>query len=270
VSPDGKRVATTLREGTNQDIWTYDIERDSMTRLTFGTQTFVSAIWSPDGRYIIAGSIGNGLFWVRADGGGQPQQLVANRRISFPHSITSDGQRLVYYEIGGFPQIWTVPLELSDGIKAGTPERFLTTESADAAAAFSPDGRWLAYESNESGRQEIYVRPFPVSASGGGKWQISNNGGAWPIWSAKRHEILYRSGNQVLAVGYMATGDSFSPEKPRVLATTPGAAPGFDIAPDGRLLMMMPTIVDGSKTDHTLMFVQNFYDELRRRVPVGK
>jgi hypothetical protein len=68
----------------------------------------------------------------------------------------------------------------------------------------------------------------------------------------------------------MATGDSFSPEKPRVLATTPGAAPGFDIAPDGRLLLMMPTIVDGSKTDHTLMFVQNFYDELRRRVPVGK
>jgi hypothetical protein len=73
-----------------------------------------------------------------------------------------------------------------------------------------------------------------------------------------------------LAVRYTATGDSFSPEKPRVLATTPGAAPGFDIAPDGRLLMMMPTIADGSKTDHTLMFVQNFYDELRRRVPVGK
>jgi serine/threonine-protein kinase len=270
VSPNGKRVATTVSEGTNQDIRIYDIERDSMTRLTFGTQTFVSAIWSPDGRYIIAGSIGSGLFWVRADGSGQPQPLVANRKISFPHSITADGKRLVYYEIGGPPQIWTVPLDLGDGIKAGTPERFMTTESADAAAAFSPDGRWLAYESNESGRQEIYVRPFPVPASGGGKWQLSNNGGTWPIWSAKTREILYRSGNQVLAVRYMATGDSFSPEKPRVLATTPGAAPGFDVAPDGRLLMMMPTIADGSKTDHTLMFLQNFFDELRRRVPVGK
>jgi Tol biopolymer transport system component/tRNA A-37 threonylcarbamoyl transferase component Bud32 len=269
VSPDGKKLATTVRDGASQDVWIYDIERDSMTRLTFGTQTFVSAIWSPDGRFIVCGSIGNGLFWTRADGGGQPQQLVATKSISFPHSISSDGKRLVYYEISGSPQIWTVALEQGEGLKAGTPERYLTTESADAAAAFSPDGRWLAYESNESGRPEIFVRPYPVPASGGGgKWQVSNNGGTWPIW--KGREILYRSGDQVMAVAYVATGDSFSHEKPRVVVTTPGAAPGFDVAPDGRLLLATPTVAEGTKTEHTLMFVLNFFDELRRRVPIGK
>jgi Tol biopolymer transport system component/tRNA A-37 threonylcarbamoyl transferase component Bud32 len=272
LSPDGKKLATTVREGASQDVWIYDIERDSMTRLTFGTQTFVSAIWSPDGRYIVCGSIGNGLFWTRADGGGQPQQLTATKSISFPHSISADGKRLVYYEAAGSPQVWTVPIEQSgDGLKAGIPERYMETRSADAAAAISPDGRWLAYESNESGRVEIYVRPFPAPASGGGgKWQISNDGGTWPIWPKKGGEILYRSGDQVMAVTYTSTADSFSPEKPGVRATTTGSAPGFDLAPDGRLLLIMPAVAEGAKSEHTLMFVQNFYDELRRRVPVGK
>ena len=271
LSPDGKKLVTTVRDGANQDVWIYDIERDSMTRLTFGTQTFVSAIWTPDGRYIVSGSIGNGLFWARADGGGQPQPLVASKSISFPHSISADGKRLVYYEIAGSPQIWSAPLELGDGLKAGAPARYMTTESSAAAAAISPDGRWLAYESNESGRPEIYVRPFPVpSAGGGGKWQISNNGGTWPIWPSKGGEILYRIGDQVLAVAYTSAADSFVPEKPRVRATTTGSAPGFDVASDGRLVLMMPAVTEGTKAEHTLMFVQNFFDELRRRVPVGK
>jgi len=270
LSPDGKRVATTIRDGAGQDIWIYDIERDSMTRLTLGTQTFVSPVWSPDGRFIVCGSIGSGLFWIRADGGGQPQPLApGNKGISFPHAISSDGKRLVYYEVSGSPQIWTVTLDQSEGLKAGTPERYMSTQTADAAAAFSPDGRWLAFESMESGRLEIYVRPFPASDTAG-KWPISNNGGTWPIWSAKGREILYRSGDQVMAVAYRATADSFSAEKPRVMMTTPGTSPGFDVAPDGRLLVMIPTLAAGTTAEHTLMFVQNFYDELRRRVPIGK
>ena len=121
------------------------------------------------GDIIICGSIGNGLFWIRADGGGQPLPLVGGTKgISFPHAISSDGKRLVYYEVSGSPQIWTVTLDQSEGIKAGTPERYLSTQSGDAAAAFSPDGRWLAFESNESGKLEIYVRPFPASGTGGG------------------------------------------------------------------------------------------------------
>jgi Tol biopolymer transport system component/tRNA A-37 threonylcarbamoyl transferase component Bud32 len=269
VSPDGKKLATTVKDGAGQDVWVYDIERDSMTRHTFGTQTFVSPVWSPDGRFIICGSIGNGLFWFRADGGGQPQPLNGNKGIAFPHAISSDGKRLVYYEVSGAPQIWTVTLDQSEGLKAGRPEQYLSTQSGDAAAAFSPDGRWLAFESNESGRLEIYVRPFPASGTGG-KVPVSNNGGTWPIWSSKGHEILYRSGDQVMAVAYTATADSFSADKPRVVMTTPGTSPGFDVAPDGRLLVMIPTLAAGTTAEHTLMFVQNFFDELRRRVPIGK
>jgi Tol biopolymer transport system component len=271
LSPDGRKLATTVRDGASQDVWIYDIERDSMTRLTFGTQTFVSAIWSPDGRYIICGSIGNGLFWTRADGGGQPQQLIATKSISFPHSMSADGKRLVYYEAAGSPQIWTVSIDQSNGLKAGTPERYMETRASDSAAAISPDGRWLAYESNESGRPEVYVRPFPVpSSGGGGKWQVSNNGGRFPMWPRKGGEIFYRSADQVMAVAYTANGDAFSTGRPRVRATAPGAAGGFDLAPDGRLLLMLPTLERGTRTEHTLMFVQNFYDELRRRVPTGK
>ena len=145
----------------------------------------------------------------------------------------------------------------------------MRTQSGDAAAAFSPDGRWLAFESNESGRLEIYVRPFPASDTGV-KVQVSNNGGTWPIWSSKGREILYRSGDQAMAVAYTATADSFSADKPRVVMTTPGTSPGFDVAPDGRLLVMISTLAAGTTAEHTLMFVQNFYDELRRRVPTGK
>jgi serine/threonine-protein kinase len=269
LSPDGKKLAIIINDAGNSDVWIYDSARDSMTKLTFGTQAFVSPTWTPDGQFIVCGSIGNGLFWMRADGGGQLHQLVARKSLSFVGAISSDGTRLVYYEVSGAPQIWTVPIELGDGLKAGTPERYMTTKSADSTAAFSPDGRWLAYESTESGKPEIYVRPFPVPASGaGGKWQVSNNGGSWPIW--KGREILYRSGDRVMAVAYSAAGGSFTSQTPRVLASTPGASPGFDVAPDGRLVVTIPTVSGEAKTEHTVMFVQNFFDELRRRAPVGK
>ena len=185
-----------VRDGAGQDVWVYDIERDTMTRLTFGTQTFVSAIWSPDGRFIICGSIGNGLFWVRADGGGQPQPLVGTgKRISFPHAISSDGKRLVYYEIAGHAADLDRVPEQGDGLKAGTPERYMTTQSADAAAAFSPDGRWLAYESNESGRHEVYVRPFRCrhrEGAGSGRYRTTAARGR----SGRRRAARFSTGRE--------------------------------------------------------------------------
>ncbi len=269
LSPDGKKVSAVVRDGASQDLWVYDTERDAMTRLTYGTEAFASAVWSRDGRYIVFGSIGNGLFWVRADGGGQPQQLVAGKSISFPFSFSPDGKRLAYYEVSGTAQIWTVPIEQGDGLKAGTPERYLTTQFAETVPMFSPDARWLAYESNESGRPEVYVRAFPAQS---GKWQISNSGGTWPIWSPNGHEILYRSGDQLMSVAYTATGDSFSPEKPKVWLPTLGNAQAFDLASDGKRVLVVTSAAGGNapKAEHTLVFVQNFFDELRRRVPLGK
>jgi serine/threonine protein kinase len=266
LSPDGTRVAVVVRDSGNQDIQVYDLARETMNRLTFGGQTFVGPVWSPDGRYVVFGSIGNGLFWARADGGGQPQQLVASKTISFPYSFTPDGKRLAYAETMGTSQIWTVPIENADGLKAGTPERYLTSPFADAVPMISPDGRWLAYESNESGRSEVYVRAFPVQS---GKWQISNNGGGSPLWSPNGREILYRSGDQLVAVGYSAPGDSFGTQKPRVWLATPGAQ-AFDVSPDGKRVIVLTSESAGAapKAEHTLMLKQNFFDALRRRVPV--
>ena len=268
LSPDGKKLSAVVRDGASQDVWVYDIERDAMTRLTFGSETFASTIWSRDGRYVVFGSIGNGLYWARADGGGEPRLLVPGKAITFPFSFSPDGKRLAYYDVSGTPQIWTVPIEPGDEPKAGTPERYLTSQFSETVPMFSPDGRWMAYESNESGRPEIYVRAFPAGSS---KWQISNNGGTWPIWSPNGRELLYRSGDQLVSVPYTAAGNSFVSEKPKIWLTTLGNAISFDLSPDGkRVLVVTPTGGDVPKVEHTVVFVQNFFDELRRRVPTGK
>jgi len=147
----------------------------------------------------------------------------------------------------------------------------MTDQFAETAPKFSPDGRWLAYESNETGRTEIYVRAFPAAAQGG-KWPISNSGGALPVWSPNGRELLYQSGDQIMSVEYTTTGNVFSAGKPRVWLMSMGGAQGFDIAPDGkRLIAFMPTATGTApKTEHTVVFVQNFFDELRRRVPISK
>jgi Tol biopolymer transport system component len=182
----------------------------------------------------------------------------------------------VYYEVEATPQIWTVPIELSEGIKAGKPQRYLTSRFVDVFPTFSPDGRWMAYQSDEAGREEVYVRPFPLPASGqGGKWQISTTGGSSPHWSPNGREILYKSGDQVMSVDYTVRGEAFVPGKPRVWVAKLGSTtefPTFDLAPDGRhIVFLSPTIGgDVAPPEDSVMFLQNFFDELRRRVPVGK
>jgi Tol biopolymer transport system component len=110
-------------------------------------------------------------------------------------------------------------------LKAGKPEPFLKSQLGDSRPAFSPDGRWLAYQSNASGKAEVYVRPFALPASGqGGVWPISNGGGTRPVWSPNGRDLLYQSGDQIMAVSYTVKGDVFVPEKPRVWISKLGAA----------------------------------------------
>jgi serine/threonine protein kinase len=271
VSPDGNRIALILRDGGNQDVWIYDIARDGLTRLTFGTETFVAPIWSRDGRHVIFGSIGNGLYWARSDGAGQPQPLLATKTIAFPFSLSPDGKRLAYVETIGKNQIWTVSIDQGDGLKAGMPEQFLSSQFADTTPMISPDGRWLAYESNEGGQNEVYVRPLIGATAGSGKWQISTKGGQAPLWSPDGREILYRSGDQVIAVGYTTRGDSFVADKPRIWLDGLRGAVAMDLAPDGKRLAVVTAAAQGEqRPEHTVMLKQNFFDELRRRVPLRK
>jgi serine/threonine-protein kinase len=278
LSPDGRRLAIEVSDGPSQDIWVYNWDRDTMTRLTFDGKGNQLPIWSPDGRYIVFGS-SEGLSWTRADGAGKPQSLIrAKGANTAPWSFTPDGKRVAYHELD--PEtaydLWTVPLQSdSAGLKAGQPEVLLQTSSDERQPSFSPDGRWLAYESTESGDFQIYVRAFPDK---GGKWQISSSGGAYPMWSRSDRELFFESlDNRIMVAGYTVQGDSFMPDKPRLwseqaLTNTVNARKNVDLAPDGKRIVAVMPAERGKQqqSQHHVVFLENFFDELRRRAPVKR
>ena len=189
-----------------------------------------------------------------------------------------DGKRLAYMEFSGGPgQIWTVPIDQDGGqLKAGKAEPFRKSQFPDLFPAFSSDGRWLAYRSNSLGKNDVYVRAFPDNGS---QWQISNNGGAQPHWSPNGRDLLYRSGDQIMAAGYTVKGDAFQQEKPRVWIAKVGGtqltaltATQWDVDSSGnRVAVVTPVDAPGTpKADHTFVLLENFFDELRRRVPLEK
>jgi len=198
-----------------------------------------------------------------------------------PYSFSPDGKRLAYFEVGGPGtrrnefRIWTVPVEEQSGqLKAGTPEQFLKDQVRAALPTFSPDGKWLAYSAIESGTtSEVFVRPFQPPTSGpGGKWVISTQGGFVPVWSQASHDLLYSSpGGQIMAAHYTVKGDVFVADPPRVWEPTP-VRTDFDLAPDGKRLAVVTPVgsPEAPKQDHEVVFLQNFFDELRRKVPTGK
>jgi Tol biopolymer transport system component len=266
LSPDGNKLAI-----NTTDIWVYEWRRDTMTRLTFGPARSIYPLWSPDGRYIVFQAPG-GMFWTRSDGSGNPQPLTQSKNRQLPYSFSTDGKRLAFYELSPQTQddIWTVPLE-SDGtgLRAGKPEPFLQTTFDERHGAFSPDGRWMAYDSNESGVYQVYVRAFPDK---GGKWQISNSGGVYPVWSRNGRELLFRTEvNQIIVASYTVKGDSFVADKPRVWSekriVSVGLLANYDLAPDGkRIVALMPTeTAEGQKAQSHVIFLENFFDEVRRR-----
>jgi serine/threonine protein kinase len=267
-SPDGNRVAPEA----GGDTWVYEWQRDTMTRLTSGGGQ--GPAWTPDGRYIVFRGVG-GIYWARADGASTPQILLPSQNSAFPWSFSPDGKRMGYMELGdGVWDLYTLPIENDGtGLKAGKPEPFLKTPADERYPTFSPDGRWIAYCSNESGAYQIYVRSFPDK---GGKWQVSADGGTHPIWSRDGRVFFRNLDNKPMAAGYSTKGDSFSPERPRLWSDTRLADVGinlsYDLHPDGkRIVALMPVEAAGGKkaeTHVTILF--NFLDELRRRVPSGK
>ncbi len=267
LSPDGSRLAL-----NTSDIWVYEWQRDTMTRLTFGPSVSRYPIWSPDGRYIVYEAVGVGMFWTRSDGSGKPQTLTQSKNQQTPWSLTSDGKRLAFLQLSPQNQydIWTISLE-SDGtgLRAGKPEPFLQTPFDQRHPSFSPDGRWMAYDSNESGAYQLYVRAYPDK---GGKWQISNSGGVYPVWSRSGHELFFRTeDSQIMVANYAVKGDSFVADKPRVWSEKKianiGLLSNYDLAPDGkRIAALMPVdMPEDQRAQSHVIFLENFFDEVRRR-----
>ena len=172
--------------------------------------------------------------------------------------------------------MWTVPLESdSAGLRGGKPEVFLQTSFDERQPVFSPDGRWLAYVSSESGTFQVYVRAFPDR---GGKWQISNGGGAYPVWSHNARELFFRSAdNRIMVAAYTVKGDSIVADQPRVWSEKRLADFGiigtgsYDLAPDGkRVAALMPVeSPESQQAQNHIIFLENFFDELRRKAPLG-
>jgi Tol biopolymer transport system component len=257
-------VAVAISDGGRNDIWTYDIQGDRLTRRTFEQGNF--PLWTPDGKRITFQSTRIGtqdLFWKPADGTGAAEQLLETALSKTPHSWSPDGKFLAYTEQNptSSGDIWLLPFE-----RERKPEPFLRTPSAETGAVFSPDGLWVAYRSNESGRQEIYVQPFPTT---GAKWQISTDGGEEAIWARSGQEIFYRNGDKMMAVD-ITTEPVFTQGKPKLLFE--GEYPAFgpraeyDVTPDGQRFLM---IKESEQQVTQINVVLNWFEELKRLVPTN-
>jgi eukaryotic-like serine/threonine-protein kinase len=269
LSPDGRRLAVTI-QGQEVQLWLYDLSRETLTRFAFDGKFNTNPVWSPDGKRIAFNSNKEGpvnLFSQLADGSGGLERLTTSEHLHFPMSWSSNGQVLAFVEVTpttGY-DIWML------GFSDHKAQPFLRTPFNESVPQFSPDGRWLAYISNESGRWEIYVQPFPGS---GGKWQISTEGGTEPVWNRNGRELFYRNGDKMMAVN-IATQPSFTPGKPRVLfeghyVPPPGTTPNYDVSPDGQRFLMIKPNEAGEAAPAQINVVLNWFEELKRRVPAAK
>jgi Tol biopolymer transport system component/predicted Ser/Thr protein kinase len=281
-SPDGRRLALAQSGGGDRGVYLYDLQRGTMSRVTFGTEMTTAPVWSPDGKHVVfsfsSASGPFGLGWIRADGAGETQRLLDSKNIVFPYSFFPDGRRLAYNEIdpdSGY-DLWTLAFDVSDADhpKPRKPEPFLRTAANERYPAVSPDGLWIAYQSDESGKYEVYVRPFPGP---GGKWQISNAGGQLPLWSRNGRELFFESlEDRIMVTDYESKNESFVADKPRMWSDQQirdlGTVPNYALAPDGKRFAVCPNLSAETeeKGDVHMAFLMNFYDELRRRAPVSK
>jgi eukaryotic-like serine/threonine-protein kinase len=279
-SPDGKRLALAIcDEEGGCDVWIYDLDRQTPTRITFGGADFNPA-WTPDGQritYFAREKPGEaGIYWKRADGAGDAQRLTKSNSPQLRFSWRPDGKVLAFQERNSTTgwDIMTVTVEGNEnsGWKASEPKPFLNSPSQEVEPAFSPDGRWLAYSSNESGNFEVYVRPFPGP---GGKWQISS-GGCCAKWSANGKELFYQTDDRkIMVVSYAVRGDSFHADKPRLWSTeqitSRGSGLNFDLHPDGKRFAVLRA-AGGMQAGaiNTINITFNFFEELRGKVPTVK
>jgi Tol biopolymer transport system component/DNA-binding winged helix-turn-helix (wHTH) protein len=238
ISPDGSRVALRARtDSGNTDVWAYQFGNGTMTRLTFdpGVETF--PVWSPDGRKL-AFECDRQLCRSNANGAGPVERLTYGPNAKYLWDWRGDGRYLLYAE-GDPPSrgvFWILPLA-----NDRRPTPFLRTKFHEFYGQFSPDGKWIAYTSDESGREEVYIRSF--SASGGWR-QISNSGGTQPRWRRDGRELFYLAGGNMMAASIRTKAEGIESESPHVVFPVPGLSGTFysyDVAADGnRFLVLQP------------------------------
>jgi eukaryotic-like serine/threonine-protein kinase len=270
LSPDGARLATFHANG-QQDIWLLEFARNVSTRFTFSPAADQYPVWSPDGTKIAFSSARSGhsdLYVKAANGASDEQVLLKSPDSKIPTSWSRDGRFLLYMSLGakGKWELWALPMEGS----SHKPVPLLQTQFNELLGAFSPDGKWIAYLSDESGRQEVYVRPFNASGPSGapvlgdGKWQVSTDGANsfTPTWREDSKELLFYSGLNVIAVE-VSTAPTFRPDNPQVLFRFP-LADGGAITPDGKRFLLSVVAAPDAGKPQPITVVLNWPALLKR------
>jgi Tol biopolymer transport system component len=244
-----------------QDLWLLDLDRDGLaTRFTFDPAQDFNPVWSRDGERVIFSSLRKGpaaLYQKASSGAGDDEPLLASMEGQTPSDWSSDGRHLLFTRQSAPTQadLWVLPM-----VGDGKPFPFLQTPAAELQGSFSPDDKWIAYVSNESGRPEIYVSPFNGSSSSGGKRQVSTSGGGQPLWSHDGREIYYLSEQtptlQLMAASVSVQGTTL--DVGTVTPLFPVRPPGmggsiYQPSPDGRFLFNMASAPDTTPTPITVV-----------------
>ncbi|MEE9231111.1 MAG: hypothetical protein V3U86_10440, partial [Acidobacteriota bacterium] len=270
IAPDNRRVAfTRLHEG-RFNIWIHDPDRGTYEQITQQANN-ANPVWHPDGERLFFMSTQRGNFDIymkRLNTPDPPVPITGGREDEQPLEITSDGKSLLISEYvpGTGEDLW-----LHDLGTAGGKKLVVSTPVTEGFGTFSPDGKWLAYVSNVSGREEVYVKPILVE---GGGLKISTKGGTTPRWSQTKDELYYKVGDKVLAVPYVILNGRFSTGRSTVLFSTDPKHPfanqsDFDISPDGERFLTKK-VAEGDSLPNQINVVLNWFEELERRVPAGE
>jgi eukaryotic-like serine/threonine-protein kinase len=270
ISPDGTRIALSVRTGDKLDIWIWNLVHETMTRSTFD-EISGAPLWTLDDKRIAFTSGRDNIYWKAADGTGKEEKLGSGVGFNIsPESWSHDGKTLLLMMNmgGGQYDIVALPIEGGQKWRPLLKEKYLETRPR-----ISPDGQWMAYVSDESGRDEIYVRPFPAVDSG--KWQVSTNGGNYPLWSPDGHELFYAGGNGQMAVP-IKTAPNFSFETAKILFRRENYT-GGDITPDGKRFLLIKPVSDTTSAAapsaaenyyRRINIVLNWTEEMKQRGPV--
>jgi serine/threonine protein kinase len=262
ISPDGRKLAIQIFKNTKWNVWIYDLVRGSRIKLTLEGKN-AHPIWTPDSKKVTFDSDRTGycnLFLKYMEGRNEITQLTESENTQHPYSWSPDGNVLAFTENTPDNDIMLLSV---NGERKQQP--FANTDFSEWGPAFSPDGRWIAYVSDEQGRYDVYVQPYPQT---GERWKVSTEGGEEPVWSPTNQELFYRNGRKWMVVSY-STGSAFTPNIPKVLFEGDYVNVGgrsYDVSPDGQRFLLVKS--NGESKAHTqLNVVTNWFEELRRKVP---
>jgi|RhiMethySRZTD1v2_1073278.scaffolds.fasta_scaffold05699_10 eukaryotic-like serine/threonine-protein kinase len=267
LSPDGARIAVTIAD-PDQDIWVWDIDRATLTRVTSDPANDAALVWTSDGQRLIFASQRDGgifnLWWQTADGAGTAQRLTTSANSQGSTSLSADGREVVFFE-----NTPTRLFDISRLVLAGLHvSPLLETSFSELNGNISLDGRWLAYQSNRSGSSEIYVRPFPNTSAG--QWAVSTTGGRMPVWS-RNQLYFFQADGALMEVQFDGQSSRWSAGPPKKLLDALYFSGGntqvartYDVVPDGqRLVMIKPSRNDASSAASGLIVVEHWDEELK-------